>query len=363
MKDSQSLDEIGLKYRTDKASSGHDYLCVYETFVGHLREQEISILEIGVLYGASLKVWKDYFPKAKIVGADINPVVKRFAQDRITIEMLDQSNVEELTQLCIKHGPFDLVIEDGSHLWEHQITSLKTIFPFVKDGGIYIAEDLQTNYGSENNGFRGVASTSCMELLKQWADLRVATNQIRIEDVEDAFLRTYGRAVRHMTFLRHACIIKKELPRGNKYADRANGAALAPPDTGSRSVKVGVLAHVKPRGEVYGSEGFVNGLGKDVLQRVSFETELDLFEFRTRDESGVWSGWTKANGTAIGVKKAVALTGVVARLLPDAQTNYELRLVTRFEGTNTPITAGSGVEAIDQNNAKLCGVQIFLTRK
>jgi hypothetical protein len=111
------------EYRTDKASSGHNYLDFYETFFAPLRHKQLTnLLEIGVFEGASRKTWPEYFPNSKIIGADIFPEARRFERDRVIIEVLDQSNIDDLTRLSLKHGPFDLVIEDGSHMWEHQIT-------------------------------------------------------------------------------------------------------------------------------------------------------------------------------------------------------------------------------------------------
>lgn len=166
------LDAIGLKHGTDKASSDHDYLNFYEIFLSPLRDERMTVLEIGVFNGASLKTWEEYFPHATIIGADILPLTKRFERNRTTIEILDQSNVEELTRLAVQHGPFDIIIEDGSHMWEHQITSLRILFPFLKNDGLYIVEDLQTNYGLMEPHYRGVASQTCMSYLKAWADLR-----------------------------------------------------------------------------------------------------------------------------------------------------------------------------------------------
>src|SRR5579859_423149 len=150
-----SLDAIGLKHRTDKSSRGHDYLNFYETYFAPMRGEKLNILEIGIFNGASLSTWAEYFPRANIVGADINPATKRFERKGIAVEILDQSDIEQLVQVAVKHGPFDIIIEDGSHMWEHQITSLRTLFPFVRNNGIYIVEDLQTNY---RESYRGVAS-------------------------------------------------------------------------------------------------------------------------------------------------------------------------------------------------------------
>ena len=141
------LDLIGLKFGTDKSSASHDYLSIYERFFCHRRNDPLKILEIGVLNGASLKVWEEYFPNSRIIGADIDEGTRRFASGRIEIEIIDQSNLEDLVRLGVRHGPFDIIIEDGSHIWDHQITTLRTLFPFVRDGGFYVVEDLETNYG------------------------------------------------------------------------------------------------------------------------------------------------------------------------------------------------------------------------
>ena len=81
-----------------------------------MRLREVTVLEIGVLGGGSLAMWEACFPNAKIVGADIDRDTLRFARERVSIEIVDQSNVEHLTRLAVKHGPFDLVVEDGSHM-------------------------------------------------------------------------------------------------------------------------------------------------------------------------------------------------------------------------------------------------------
>jgi hypothetical protein len=91
-----TLDELGLKYGTDKASLHHNYLNFYEGFVAPLRDQPLTLLEIGVFQGASLRMWREYFPYAKVVGVDIMLSCKQFETDRIKIELADQSNLEHL---------------------------------------------------------------------------------------------------------------------------------------------------------------------------------------------------------------------------------------------------------------------------
>jgi len=86
--DNPTLDELGLKYRTDKSSGGHNYLTLYERYFAPIRSERVKILEIGVLNGASLAVWEEYFPNGTIIGADINNAVRRFARPRVEIRLL-----------------------------------------------------------------------------------------------------------------------------------------------------------------------------------------------------------------------------------------------------------------------------------
>src|ERR1700684_2579568 len=153
-----SLDALGLRFGTDKASNGHDYLSFYETFFLPRRQSVKRILEIGVWQGQSLRVWNEYLPNAEVVGVDINPLAKEMEERRIKIEILDQGNIQSLTELGLKYGTFDIIVEDGSHLWEHQITSLKSLFPYLSPNGYYIVEDLQTNYGNMVDNYKGRSS-------------------------------------------------------------------------------------------------------------------------------------------------------------------------------------------------------------
>lgn len=181
-------------------------------FFAAMRNKPLTVLEVGVLGGASLRTWRDYFPNAKIIGADINRNAKQFEEDRVQIEIMDQSNLEDLTRVAMKHGPFHLIIEDGSHKWEHQITSLRTLFPFVADKGFYVVEDLHTNYGKNADTYKGVSTSTCMDLLKAWLDLCVGGTLRDFNEIEDAFLRTYGRATEFMIFKNAVCLIKKRYP-------------------------------------------------------------------------------------------------------------------------------------------------------
>ncbi len=358
----QSLDSIGLKNKTDKASSHHDYLSFYEIFFSPLRNEKLKILEVGIFGGASLGTWFDYFPNAEIVGADITPATKRFERDRVSVEILDQSNVEQLTRMAIKHGPFDIVIEDGSHFWEHQITSLRVLFPFVKENGIYIVEDLQTNYGAHEEHYRGVASESCVEYLKKWMDLRVGDELIDIAATEDAFLRTYGRSIQFMTFYRHACLIKKQY-RVPEYP-LAGGTPLVRQLIEAQTDKVCVLAHLSNIGDVFGTESFVHtGTDSETFQGVTLETADHLLQYRVLLPNDAWTAWTNDGEFAGTRAAAIEISGVSIRLRPEASERYSLQVLGRFAGSPEIVRVSSGEDCRGPSGSPLCGLQIDLRRR
>jgi hypothetical protein len=359
-----TLDELGLKYGTDKASSGHNYLKLYERYLAPIRHTNAKILEIGVLNGASLAVWEAYLPNGTIIGADINIATRRFARPRVAIEIINQSDIEQLTQLGIKHGPFDVIIEDGSHFWEHQITSLKTLFPFVKNGGIYIVEDLQTNYGNAAETYRGVSSISCVEYLKKLVDLRVGDNQIDIASEEDPFLRTYGRAMQTITFYRRACIIEKnvetkpELPIGDPILDVEADNSVIP---------VFIFAHVGNQGDRTNPIGWMRTLKRtDHIQGFAIETLEDTgcdLLYRACLANGEWTGW-KTKGEMAGTRgKSESLTGFAVRLADSGREDFSLEIIGEFSMSSEPVTVRGGEDCIPiPGGGALIGMQVILRK-
>jgi hypothetical protein len=146
-----NLDELAKKNYLDKGSPSHNYAEKYDQILSHLRKKITNVMEIGVFRGASLKVWEEYFPNAIINGVDIDPECKISESGRIKISIADQGNETQLKELE-KLGPFDLIIDDGSHIWKHQILTFKTLFPFIKRGGIYIVEDTCSSYLPDQYG-------------------------------------------------------------------------------------------------------------------------------------------------------------------------------------------------------------------
>ena len=159
------LCELAKKYCVDKcpAFMRHTYTPEYHKLLNTKRNEIQLVCEIGIgnvplmapvtssnyKPGASLRMWRDYFPRAQIVGCDILESVL-FTEERITTFQTDQSSVESLNRLSNnirKLNPYaDIILDDGSHKEEHMVTSFKTLWSLVKPNGFYIIEDIHISF-------------------------------------------------------------------------------------------------------------------------------------------------------------------------------------------------------------------------
>ncbi len=205
-----SLNELGLKHGTDKStasksgeSSGHDYLRIYEKFFEPYRDTAVRVLEVGVLGGSSLRTWEEYFPNATIYGLDIKPASVKHSAGRVDVRIMDQSDVPALEAFAEEAGPFDIVIEDGSHIWSHQIIGMKTLMRYVAPGGVYVVEDLQTSYVARYATPGG--GPTAVEFLMQACERKVGDRHFRaFPEADAAFMDFIVERVDYIALLRRA---------------------------------------------------------------------------------------------------------------------------------------------------------------
>ena len=132
------------------------YFDVYGAYLGSLALQPISILELGVYSGASLLIWREFFPNANIVGLDVRPAPERIQplieRGEIHFVQGDQSSEDALRQ-CVAltaTGRFDVIIDDASHIAALSRLSFQFLFPHgLRDRGLYFVEDYGTGYMPE----------------------------------------------------------------------------------------------------------------------------------------------------------------------------------------------------------------------
>ncbi len=172
-----SLSELAVEFGTDKFSEIHRYTPHYERHLAHLRDEEFVLLELGIGGyrrerdgGASLRMWKHFFPKATIVGLDIED--KRFVRaPRIVPFQGSQDDPDVIARIFDEVGVPKVVIDDGSHQVRHVLESFRIIFPQLPDDAIYAIEDIQSSYWPDWGGSEDLLSTeTSMALVKRLLD-------------------------------------------------------------------------------------------------------------------------------------------------------------------------------------------------
>lgn len=146
-----TLQEIGMKYGTDKATH-HKYCDFYEE---HFPDRTFSgrLLEIGVMDGASLKMWAEYYPDASIVGVDIDDKRHLLPEmpSNVTIVTADATSHKQMQPL----GKFDIIVDDGSHMASDQLMSFCWLYFNQLDAdGLYVIEDLHTTLPDHPGSYR-----------------------------------------------------------------------------------------------------------------------------------------------------------------------------------------------------------------
>jgi hypothetical protein len=125
-----------------------NYLPVYARHFEPFRGRgDANVLEIGVYRGGSLELWRKYFGRsAMITGIDIDPGCAKYDGLAGAVRIGSQNDLAFLRQVVAERGRPDIVIDDGSHIAKHIRASFDVLFPLLKDGGLYVAEDLHTSY-------------------------------------------------------------------------------------------------------------------------------------------------------------------------------------------------------------------------
>lgn len=143
-KNQLSMYELGIKHNTDKVLE-HRYDRIYEKFLEPLRDKKIKLFEIGSgSEAASFKMWIEYFKNGLVYAMDIS---EERNQERGIVYKGDQTKIEDLEKMVNLIGQCDVIIDDGSHQPQHQIETFNYLFEYMlKEGGVYIIEDIECNY-------------------------------------------------------------------------------------------------------------------------------------------------------------------------------------------------------------------------
>lgn len=203
------------------ADKWYSYLEEYDRLFLPYKDKKISLLEIGVSNGGSLEIWAKYFENAEhIIGVDINPTCKKlvYPDDRICVEIADATTVRI---------PYvDIIIDDGSHRSSDIILAFRNLFPKLKDGGIYVVEDMHCAYWDAYNTTDGTSaivffkalidvinheymSASRLDMLGYWSSkLNVHFDELELSRIHS------------VEFYNSMCVVRKMMPYDNILGSR-----------------------------------------------------------------------------------------------------------------------------------------------
>ncbi len=195
-----NLTELAQEFGTDKWGV-HKYTPHYERHLEHLRSESFTLLELGIggyqrnfRSGASLRMWKWFFPRATIVGLDIEDKTW-LTKGKIRAYLGDQTDPVVLEQIIADHGAPLVVVDDGSHIPAHVRESFRILFPLLPDGAIYCIEDTQTSYWPAWGGERDPkAPGTSMDLVKDLVD-GLNHEEFLVEGYESTYTDQWVRAV------------------------------------------------------------------------------------------------------------------------------------------------------------------------
>lgn len=189
---SLDLADLFNKYGSDKDGNGYSHL--YSILFDRIKNENLNVLEIGIgtmiqgaqssmkgympdsyLQGASLRAWNDYFINSAIYGIDVQEDT-RINQDRINTFVADSTNADAVNELMQNLNiQFDIIIDDGNHHDESQKQTLRNFWPHLKDGGLYVIEDIfpgssvtsgpfeiKNIVGSNEHCFVGLKNNQCV---------------------------------------------------------------------------------------------------------------------------------------------------------------------------------------------------------
>ncbi|MFX1384902.1 MAG: hypothetical protein ACFFBP_20935 [Promethearchaeota archaeon] len=209
---------------TDKNQGRRSHASLYETILEPYRNLAKKVFEVGIRNGGSIRVWRNYFPNAVIYALDNHePSLECILnQERIIPVKLDQGSPKQLDSFA-KNGPFDIGIDDGSHIWKHQILTFEKLWPAIKPGGLYIIEDIITSYNSWMARHEGIKdrycknSISCVNYFKYLID-EINFHGADVDTIDEEEWSYYQLTVDWICFRNNSIFLRKRVVDFDKNA-------------------------------------------------------------------------------------------------------------------------------------------------
>ena len=148
-----------------------NYFEIYENLFKRFVNKKITLVEVGIGNGGSLFMWRNYFgKKAKIIGIELNPEVKKLEKNGFKIFIGDQSSPDFWKNFYKKVGKIDILIDDGGHTNLQQITTLMESIKHINHNGMIVVEDTHTSFMREK-GFKNPSKYSFINFSKSLIEI------------------------------------------------------------------------------------------------------------------------------------------------------------------------------------------------
>lgn len=228
------LDDLGIKHNTDKSSldrsrnengdqpqsgkPGHDYLRKYEGFISRFKNKpNFRLLELGAgpdwNIGASARLWDEYFQKEdfQLHVVDIKESAKKLEKENLRVTVGDLGDQNLLASLALEK--YDVILDDASHFWGHQTLAFENLFPSLKNGGVYIVEDIHTSFGEKRGNWAKGEKVDAY-LVFSWLAAMVAGKGRTHPSLPPFPLKNFPilkhwRGIDSITMINEACILTK----------------------------------------------------------------------------------------------------------------------------------------------------------
>jgi cephalosporin hydroxylase len=196
------------------------YFDIYERHFRRFRNRPVTIAEIGIYSGGSLDMWQYYFgSQARIVGIDIEPDCRIYERDGVTVYIGNQGDKSFWKDFRLAEPRVDILIDDGSHKYKHQLITYNEMFPHIQPGGVYLCEDI---HGYPDNRFSDHIDNLCKNLhihfdfeRNENGDLLKKTTPIQSE-------------IKSVSFYPYVCVVEKNESLIDKFVAPKKGSEWQP---------------------------------------------------------------------------------------------------------------------------------------
>jgi hypothetical protein len=145
-----------------------NYFPVYDELFSKFKGCPVTFIEIGVLHGGSLFMWREFLgEKARIIGVDLNPEALKWNSFGFEIYIGDQENSQFWNDFYKQVGQFDILLDDGGHTNSQQIQTVRCALPYARSESVIVVEDTQTSFLAD---FGNPSGGSVVEYVKGLVD-------------------------------------------------------------------------------------------------------------------------------------------------------------------------------------------------